>query len=155
MIIGFTGHRKLDHPKPAIIKQLKSFLSRMGPSKTISGMALGFDQLAAYVSIKLNIPFIAALPSRIQSRYWNEEQQERYEKLLKRANEVVYIDELPEYQMHNSSFVDKCFKRNEWIADHCDKMIAYYNATVKRSGTMYTIMCAQQQHKIVIFLPVS
>src|SRR6185436_11792631 len=90
MIVAFTGHRpdKLggyDLPNPIYIKvcqNIAEHLKLLKPDKTISGMALGVDQWAAYISYKLRIPFIAAIPFEGQQTRWPRKSQNTYIKLL-------------------------------------------------------------------------
>jgi uncharacterized phage-like protein YoqJ len=149
MIIGFTGHRKFRHPEKKIAKQLILFLTKMKPDKTISGMALGFDQLAARVCVYLGIPFIAAVPAKEQPNFWPLHAVKNYFKILEKADEIVYVDKVKGYSNPNDNFITKLFNRNHWMVDHSDKMIAYYLNT-GRGGTAATVRYAVKQKKLVI-----
>jgi uncharacterized phage-like protein YoqJ len=149
MILGFTGHREFSHSEKEIAKFLKLFLTRMKPNKTISGMAIGFDQLAARVCVSLDIPFIAAVPTKSQPDRWPKHVQEKYHKILKKAVEVVYVDTLEDYSNPNDNFIDKLFNRNRWIVDNSNKILSYYMNT-GRGGTADTIRYAHLTQKLVI-----
>jgi uncharacterized phage-like protein YoqJ len=149
MIIGFTGHRKFKHPEKQIAKQLKMFLTKLKPDKTISGMALGFDQLAARVCVYLGIPFIAAVPAKEQPNMWPLKAVKDYFKILEKAEKIVYVDKEKGYSNPNDNFIAKLFNRNHWMVDKSHKMIAYYLNTV-RGGTAATVRYTHSQGKIVI-----
>jgi len=153
MIIGFTGHRKLQHSETKIAKQLIFFLNRLEPTATISGMALGFDQLAARVCVYLGIPFIAAIPAKEQPDFWPIYHIKNYFKILDKADKIVYVDELKKYSNRHATFVKKLFNRNHWIVDHSDKIIAYYLNT-RSGGTAETINYTVHQRKIAIPLEI-
>jgi uncharacterized phage-like protein YoqJ len=149
MIISFTGNRILTHPPKKIAKQLILFLTTLSPTKTISGMALGFDQLAARVCVYLGIPFIAAIPSKDQPKYWPKKLVKRYKTILKKADEIVYVDKLADYSRPSDTFKHKLFNRNYWMVDNSDKVISY-NFRTEPSGTESTIRYAMHQQKMVI-----
>lgn len=154
MIIGFTGHRELKHSEKKIAKKLIFFLEKMKPNKTISGMAIGFDQLAARVCVYLGIPFIAAVPAKEQPNFWPLNAVKAYFKILEKADKIVYVDKIKEYSNPNDNFITKLFNRNRWIVDNSHKMISYYLNTV-RGGTASAIRYTHSQGKIVIPLEVS
>ena len=86
MIAAFTGHRpnklggfKIPNPIYNFINdEITRTLTDLKPKKVITGMALGVDQWAAEVCIKLGVPFVAAVPFRGQELYWPEESRKRY-----------------------------------------------------------------------------
>jgi uncharacterized phage-like protein YoqJ len=89
--------------------------------KLISGMALGIDTLWAEVGLELEIPVIAAVPCVGQEKVWPKPSQEKYRKLLDQCVEVVYVD--------NRYSAAAMQKRNEWMVDKCDILVAYWNGT--------------------------
>jgi len=149
MIIGFTGHRKLQHTEKQISKQLVLFLTKIAPDKAISGMALGFDQLAARVCVYLDIPLIAAIPTKSQPNFWPANVVKTYFKILDKAAKIVYVDKLKKYSNPNDNYITKLFNRNYWMVDKSDKMIAYFFGA-SRGGTAATVRYTIQQKKIVI-----
>jgi len=153
MIVGFTGHRKFQHPEKKIAKQLILFLTKLKPDKTISGMALGFDQLAARICVYLGIPFIAAIPAKEQPNSWPVKAVRDYFKILEKADKTVYVDKIKGYSNLGDTFINKLFNRNYWMVDNSDKMIAYYLNT-GRGGTAATVNYTMQQRKIVILMEV-
>ena len=154
MIIGITGHRpsklggyKLPNPTYiSICQQLQELLIKYNATKVISGMAIGFDQWAAFVSIKNKIPFIAAIPFLNQECKWQSKDQEIYHKLLLKADDVVIVSD-GEY----SAF--KMQIRNEYIVDNCDLLIAAFDG-VEVGGTYNCIQYAKSKSKRIEYLNV-
>lgn len=155
MIVAFTGHRpdKLPNketgyklPNPTYIKvcrQIESVLKELNPEKVISGMALGVDQWAAFISYKLKIPFLAAVPFINQESKWPTSSQETYTKLIKLASEVVIVSE-GEYSAH------KMQVRNEWMVDRCDQLIAVWDGSA--GGTGNCVNYAKSKNKQIIYI---
>lgn len=128
MIVAFTGHRpdKLGGyrvPNPTYIhvcQQIEKALKELKPEKVISGMALGVDQWAAYISHKLGIPFVAAIPFEGQEAAWPQQSQTTYRQLVKLASEQVIVSP-------GKYAKEKMQIRNEWMVNQADKLIAVYN----------------------------
>jgi uncharacterized phage-like protein YoqJ len=139
MIVAFTGHRpnKLPNketgyklPNPTYIhvcQQLEKTLRELKPEKAISGMALGVDQYAANICIKLGIPFIAAIPFVGQENAWPEDSQKIYRTLLNKAAEKVIVCE-GGYAPHKMQL------RNQFMVDRCDKLIAVWDGSKGGTG---------------------
>ena len=133
-IIAATGHRpqKLGGFSDTINNRLKdlaiAYFKKSNPDKIISGMALGWDTAVALAAIELSIPLVAAIPFYGQELRWNEESQEIYHSIL------------------NSQFVDKVIvcpgsysaasmnKRNEWMVDNCDHLVALWDGSNGGTG---------------------
>lgn len=135
MIVSFSGHRpsKLGGytlPNPtylSVCQRLEALLLELQPTKAISGMALGIDQWAANICVKLSIPFVAAVPFLGQENAWPETSQKIYHKLLKKANEVVIVSE-------GGYAANKMQRRNEWMVESCDLLIAVFDGTPGGTG---------------------
>lgn len=146
MIVSFTGHRpdKLgwyDLPNPTYVnvcKQTEEILKALGPDKCISGMALGYDQYAAYVCIKLGIPFIAAVPFKEQDKVWPERSKRIYNTLLSKAESIIIVSS-------GGYHPSKMQIRNEWLVDQCDKLLACFDGT--SGGTANCIKYAKSIKK--------
>lgn len=130
IVVAFTGHRpnKLggySTPNPMynyIEGQITDTLIQIKPRQVISGMALGVDQWAAEVCIKLGIPFLAAIPFRGQELYWPPESRKKYFELLDKAASVEFVNP--------GSYASwKMQSRNEWMVNHCDVLIAVFDGT--------------------------
>jgi uncharacterized phage-like protein YoqJ len=149
MIVGFTGHRKLQHDEREIIRWLTQWLQLWKPRAAISGLALGFDQLAARVCVYLGIPLVAAVPFEEQDNRWSDKDKAVYRKILSRARQVVDVSKLRKYTKPEDDYTQKFFNRNIWLVDHSDKILAYYLNT-SRGGTAQTVGYAHRQMKIVL-----
>lgn len=147
MKIAVTGHRpnKLKNVD-AIQHHMMDFLLVQDPAPVlISGGALGVDQLWIEVGLCLELLIIAALPFKDYDNKWSAALRQKYQRLLDQCHEVRYICE-PGYQAH------KFQKRNEWMVDNCDLLVAYWNGTP--SGTKNCIDYALKvKRNVQIFNP--
>lgn len=137
MIYAATGHRpnKLGNeydlvgPYSEYIRgELKTILRNMKPEKVISGMALGVDTLWALVALELNIPVIAAIPFEGQERMWPAKSRSLYNLILtdKRVTKHVVCE--------GGYAAWKMQKRNEWMVDNCDILVAVWDGTFGGTG---------------------
>jgi uncharacterized phage-like protein YoqJ len=151
MIVSFTGHRpnKLGGyklPNPAylyVCQQLEKTLKELQPTEAISGMALGIDQWAANVCLKLGIPFTAAIPFVGQEKAWPQSSQQTYHKLLSKATKQVIV-------CQGGYAPQKMQTRNEWMCNHCDQLIAVWDGTP--GGTGNCVQYAKSINKTIIFI---
>lgn len=106
----------------------------------ISGMARGVDLWAAEIVLALRdegaaIRLICASPYQGFEARWSQNWQERYRRVLERADLVRFI--CPEYSR-------ECFQmRNEWMVDHSARIIAVYNGGP--GGTRNTVEYARKK----------
>jgi uncharacterized phage-like protein YoqJ len=154
-IVAFTGHRpdKLPNketgyklPNPTYIhvcRQIEKTLLELKPNKIITGMALGIDQWAANVAIKLGIPFLAAIPFEGQENAWPESSQRTFRTLLKKAAEKVIVCE-------GGYEASKMQRRNEWMVNNCNILIAVWDGTP--GGTSNCINYAKSINREIIFI---
>jgi uncharacterized phage-like protein YoqJ len=151
MILGITGHRpnKLGGykvPNPTYIRvcrKIEQNFKQLNPEKIISGMALGVDQWAAYIAIKMRIPFVAAVPFEGQEIAWPSGSQELYHKVLAKASEIVIVSS----GGYKSS---KLQTRNKWIVDYSDKLLAVWDGT--EGGTGNCISYAKSVKREIIYI---
>jgi uncharacterized phage-like protein YoqJ len=153
MIIAITGSRptkiggyKLPNPTyNKICREIERLLSEMKPEKCLSGMALGADQYFASVCLKLRIPLVACIPFEGQEMAWPEASQKTYRLLRKLASEEVIVSDggYAAYKMQI---------RNEYLVDHCDKLIAVFNQADPSGGTFNCIKYAQSVGREIIFI---
>ena len=141
----FTGHRQ--EKLSSSPEEVKQWLSDQimnaiddGYVTFITGMAMGVDIWAGEIVTRLResdprLHLIAAVPWPGFSARWNAEWKNRYESLLKKADLVKYISK----RYDPSIFT----KRNLWMADHCSRVIAYYNG--EDGGTKDMILYAQEK----------
>lgn len=155
MIISGTGHRPqglfgfdLTNIKYDLLRnEIKKYLTIFKPEKVLSGMAIGYDQILCDVCIDCNIPFSAIIPFKGQEGKWNNEQQDHYFELLNKATEKVIVCE---GDIANWKFQ----KRNEYLVDHCDLLLAAFNQ-IKSGGTYNCINYAEKQNKKIITINTS
>ena len=154
MIIAGTGHRpdKLIRkdvvpytPKQhnMLVKLCEIHLDKIGATKVISGMALGFDQAFAQAAINLHLPLIAAVPFVGQERLWQGKSKFYWKYLIDYASldgEVHYLSE------HYSA--KALINRNHWMVDRCDQVLACYNG-IGTSGTASCVNYANLKMKPV------
>ena len=145
----FTGHRPQNLPfkfneNDVRYKELKAFLTSLirekiekGVTHFLSGMALGIDCYAAEIVLELRkeFPFItleAVIPCSNQASKWSKQQIIRYNKILEQCDSKIVLQQ--EYT------VDCMTKRNRYMVDHSDCVIAVWNGM--NSGTSSTVRYA-------------
>ena len=136
--VAFSGHRKI--PASGIDRlrrQLRSAILRLydaGCVDYISGMAVGFDLLAAEAVLELRgegkkLRRTAAIPCPGQSRFYSVGDKARYQKVLNEADRIVTV---------SKSYHRGCMlRRNDYLVDNSGQFIAYYDGS-RRGGTAYT-----------------
>lgn len=150
-----TGHRpkgfpflygidKKNHNQylQALEQKIELAITAYGITNFISGMALGVDLDFAETVIKLKDKYPVALecavPCPDQTAKWNRKDILRYERILKRADEVNLISD---------RYTSACMlKRNRYMVDKSQLVIAVFNG-VERGGTWYTISYAVKEKK--------
>lgn len=156
----FTGHRPQGMPfrfneKDERCLNLKEKLKEISEklikedkvTHFISGMALGTDIFAAEIIIDLkqkypNIILEAAIPCESQETKWSEKQKRRYYKILNLCDKKTVLQK---------NYTHDCMqKRNRYMIDNSDIVIAVWNGTP--SGTGNTVEYAQKKEKQIIFI---
>lgn len=147
MIIAATGHRppKLGgYGKEALVRLYKVALQELlvpGPTKVLTGMALGWDTAVALACVKLELPFVACVPCEGQEKMWPAESQARYNKLLAAAEETVLI--------RNGPYDSTCMQdRNIYMVDHCEKLVAMWDGK-EQGGTWNCIEYARTKVPVI------
>lgn len=147
MIICFTGHRpgKIGGYKPCathdwLRARVRETLLELKPTEAISGMALGFDQLAAEACLEVGVPFVAAVPFETQFMDWPLESQQRYVDLYSKASRVHIVDPTPPTTRWEAA--QKLHARNHWMVDNSDEVIAAWDGT--KGGTQECVRYAQK-----------
>ena len=155
----FTGYRPAKFPF-SLTKSNKDFIDfenvlyrevfstyPCGVKNFISGMAMGFDILAAEAvltlkSAKPEVKLICAIPFKEQSKTFDDEWKTRYLNVLNAADEVIYICE---------NYNKGCFfKRNKYMVDNSDVVITWFDG--QKGGTANTIDYALRKGRRVINL---
>lgn len=147
-VCAFTGHRQLggDFDIAELKKILTGFIAE-GYSTFLSGMAVGFDMLAAetVLQLKEQYPFlklIACVPCAEQSRYFSAAEKSRYEGILKKCDEVKIL---------NTSYYKGCMQmRDRYMVDNSSLIIAYKRKN--EGGTYYTLKYALSRNKRICLL---
>ena len=157
---AFTGHRPQSLPfrfnesdprcimiKARLKQEIDAQISK-GVYNFISGMALGVDTWAAEIVLEerkhnKNIKLICAIPCRTQSLRWSREAVERYDRILSKADEVVYVGE---------QYTSECMmNRNKYMVDRADALIAVYSGA-ETGGTAATVKYAATKKKEIIVI---
>lgn len=175
--VAFTGHRKdkLDlyrHPENELrirfllSKKLTEIISSAKQNEVIyfrSGGAGGFDQIAfdvveRFKRVYRNRTIINEVDVPFENQYivWSEEEQEEYINMLKTANKVIRVDRLDKYKIKGLEqdiyHPAKMQKRNEFLVDNCDILIALWNGE-KNGGTKNCLNYAKKQGNVdIIYL---
>lgn len=153
---SFTGHRPdklggydLKNPITAKLREklsevIEQLIVEKGIVRFITGGALGTDQIAFKRVHDLkqkypNIQNIIAVPFEQQSQAWPEKSQLLYKnKILPLADEVVYVDTLPDYafsSVENGVYHPaKMQLRNRYMVDNSGIVVAVYDGTKGGTG---------------------
>ena len=117
----------------------------------IAGGALGIDTDFALLIIALkekgeSITLEIAIPCKVQSKYWNEEDKAVYDYILSKADKLTVLSE---------EYYPFCMqKRNEYMISSSDALLVCWNG-VKKGGTYSTIKYAQKQNKNFLLIDLS
>ncbi len=149
MIIAATGHRPnkiggYDRNNPirqGIRLWMDKQLIALDATKAISGMALGVDTDFFDVAIRFDIDVIAAVPFKGQESKWPPRSQAEYAIRLAFATEVVYVCD-------EGYAAWKLQKRNEWMVDNCDILLAVWDGS--DGGTANCVKYAQSVGKVIV-----
>lgn len=156
----FTGHRPQSLPfgfnesdercvllKRTICEKIISLITQYGVRHFISGMAIGVDMYAAEIVLSLrseypDITLECAIPCETQSAKWSASLRERYNSIVSRCDKKTVLQ--------NHYTYDCMYKRNKYMVDNSDFVIAVWNGKV--SGTGKTVRYAESQGKKVILI---
>ena len=148
--IAFTGHRIIPLVRQKEVRKrltaAVTFAYKSGMTRFYCGMALGFDLMAAEVVLSLkeqfpDIRLIAVVPFSGQSSQWASSEQERYHRILAKADKVVVLSE--------NYFRGCLLRRNDYMLSHSCGVIAYYDGKPK-GGTFYTVRKAERMKMEVV-----
>ncbi len=158
--ICFTGHRPqtityLWNEESQECKKLKEVLKstiinaieKENVCHFISGMAIGIDMICAEIvlDLKIKYPHITlecALPCETQAVRWSEKYRDRYFGIVEKSDKETLL------QTHYTK--DCMFKRNKYMVDNSDIVIAVWNGN--RSGTGNTVEYAKRNNKRIILI---
>jgi uncharacterized phage-like protein YoqJ len=160
---AFTGHRperfffKFNelHPlcvkiKSSLLEQAKILYDR-GVRRFYVGGAQGADMWAGETVIELKkslehpgIEFICVIPFKGYEREWNDESRERLERLLSSCDEVKVIS--------TPGDRNAIKKRNYFLVENSDYLVAIYTDNKMRSGTRQTVDYAMKKKREIVFI---
>ena len=147
----FTGHRDIYRAEGSEIftllqETVRAYIDK-GYEYFIAGGALGFDTMAAECVLKIKdegekIKLILMLPCKNQSERWSYWEQNKYKRILRAADEIIYTSE---------EYTRECmFMRDRTMADASSACIAYCNK--QKGGTAYTVSYAVSKGLAVVNL---
>ncbi len=150
----FTGHRHIKADRAELEKRTVSLIEKSvedGYRTFIAGGAVGFDCLAALCVLRLKasmpdkgIRLILFLPGKNQTARWNEANKLTYDRILRCADGVVYIDETCSSEAY--------LKRDRSMVDASSRVIAYLEQPAGlRSGTAYTVRYAEKAGREILY----
>lgn len=139
----FSGHRIIPVGKRArVTEELKKIISELysgGIDTFLCGGAMGFDMLAAesvlaFKAKTRDIRLVMALPCMNQAEKWGVEQKQNYNRILREADEVIYLSE---------EYTKGCMHaRNRFMADCSSVCVCYCQSG--SGGTAYTVDYARR-----------
>ena len=157
---AFTGHRPQNLPfgfneedeccinlKKTLREQIINPIENEDVTHFISGMAIGVDMYAAEIVLDLkarypNITLESAIPCETQAVKWSMAQRERYYDIAARCDKETMLQ---------SRYSPDCMdKRNRYMVDHADVLIAVWDGSP--SGTGKTVNYALRQGKPVVVI---
>ena len=111
----------------------------------IPEVALVVDTDAANIVLKYSYPMImleCAIPCETQAVKWNERDRDIYYDLLSKSDKETLLQQ---------KYTSDCMqKRNEYMVDNSDYIIAVWNG--KPSGTGNTVKYAMKNNKVVLLV---
>lgn len=132
MILSATGHRmdKLggnsiaaqNHVTNFALLMLRTLREETPIEYVISGTAPGWDYAIMVAAKTLKIPFIAAVPFRLQYHGYPKELQSNYHALLAEAQR---IEQMPIGISSSREQMNKL--RSKWMVDNSDEILALYD----------------------------
>jgi len=159
--VCFTGNRPANLPWKynedcelcKLLKiQLKNVLEtliKIGFTKFISGMAMGFDIIASEVLLQLkdeknyDVCLECALPCLDQTKGWGSDYKKRHQHILNKADKVTFVN--------NKNYFIGCYEiRNQYMVDNSSLVVACLFK--KSAGTMSTLNYARKNNKKIIIL---
>ena len=123
-------------------------ITRRGIRHFISGMALGVDTWAAEIVLELKqtypVTLECAIPCETQAARWTENDRKRWFSIVERCDKETMLQ---------TRYTADCMqKRNRYMIDHSDYVIAVWNG--RPSGTGSTVTYAREHGKeIVVIAP--
>lgn len=131
--------------------QIVALIENEGVTHFITGMALGVDMYAAEIVLDLkskypHITLESAIPCETQAIKWSVASRERYYNIAAKCDKETMLQR---------EYTPDCMdKRNRYMVDHADDILAVWNGCP--SGTGNTVRYAHKKGKTIIVInPVS
>ena len=146
--VSFTGHRQAPYTLNGQLDRIIETLVTQGYTRFHSGMALGFDMMAAEAVLRAKqhhpeIRLIAVQPFPEQDSKYSENAKTRYRHIIDQADEKVTTS--PYYSNAGVYHI-----RNKYLIDHCSLVVSYFNGTP--GGTQKTLEYARRMGKTIVTL---
>ena len=114
-----------------------------------SGMAIGFDIIAAEITIQekqirsgQEISLIAVVPFSGQEQKWGAKWRKRHDEVLRAADKIVVL---------NTRYIRGCYhERNRYLVDNSARLIGFFGG--KPGGTAHTFAYAEKENLEIINL---
>lgn len=108
----------------------------------LTGMALGFDQIACSLALDKGIHVVACIPCQRQYAKWPLSSQQEYADLIKSieaaGGDLIVVSDAP--------YFNGCMQvRDQYMVDNCDLLLACYNGD-STGGTAHTVNYAQKKN---------
>ena len=149
LIFGYNEESSTFKAFDRILRQTIVDLCYSGYRRFYTGMAEGTDIWAAEIVVGLLNSFYylelyAVLPYPGHTNKMSKDFKNRYDHILKFAKKTICVSD---------KYSEDCFKRrNYYMVNHCEKMIAVYDPNQWRSGTGQTVRYAERKGKDIIFI---
>lgn len=141
-LFGYNNNDPRYNTLRSALDQAITAATQKGSVTAYTGMALGVDTIFAEECLKLkkqfDIKLVAAVPFKGQEGKWQEPSKKHYHDLLSQVDEIVYVSD-PGYAAW------KMQKRNEYMVNHSDLVIAVFDGTA--GGTANCVNYAKSQNK--------
>jgi hypothetical protein len=149
MIVGFSGHQKIDHPErwgwvrdqfAAILRERAT-----GDTRVMLALAEGGDQAFAEAAMTLGLPVDAVIPCSRYEETFPGDAKAKYRELLAGAATTVTLEFV---EPSEEAFL----AAGKYVADHCDLLVTLWNgkAAAGKGGTGDVAVYARSMGKPVI-----
>lgn len=136
-----------DEQKGRLEELIKNLIEKESVTQSIFAVALGVETYAANIVLNLKaqypgITLECAIPRETQAVKWNERDRDIYYDLLAKCDKETLLQQ---------NYTSDCMqKRNEYMVDNSDYVIAVWNG--KPSGTGNTVKYAKKKNKVVLLV---
>lgn len=153
--MAFTGNRDLKHPAVKNSLKLRALIElslknevvelyHEGFTTFLSGMAVGFDLLAARVVLDLraelpDLKLVAVVPFSGQADSFSTEERDLYDRVVAESDECYILAEEYSPMVYH--------QRNDFLVEHSSHVVAY--SCGEGRGTLYTIKQALKRGSTV------